>query len=110
MAKKSAFTLVNGYRDIKKTIRVEDYDLFMRMYAKGMKGYNFQEPLLQYRENRAAYTKRKFKYTFAEARVRFIGFKKLNLLPHGLIYVIKPVIIGLIPPKMRLKLRKRYYK
>ncbi len=98
------------YSEDPKTGRSEDYELFMRMYAKGMKGYNFQEPLLRYRENRAAYTKRKFKYTFAEARVRFIGFKKLNLLPKGLIYVIKPVIIGLIPPKMRLKLRKRYYK
>ena len=98
------------YSENKKIGRSEDYDLFMRMYASGLKGYNFQEPLLRYREDRNAHTKRKFKYTFAEARVRFNGFKHLKLFPKGFIYVIKPILIGLIPAKIWFSLRKGHFK
>ncbi len=97
------------YSEDKAIGRSEDYDLFMRMYAKGFKGYNFQDTLLRYREDRNAHKKRKFKYTFAEARVRFRGFKKLHLLPKGFVYVIKPIIIGLIPARIWFNFRKRYF-
>ena len=107
MTDKSTGTI---YSENKKIGRSEDYDLFMRMYAAGFKGYNFQETLLRYREDRNAHTKRKFKYTFAEARVRFNGFKRLKLFPKGFIYVIKPIIIGLIPAKIWFKLRKGHFK
>ncbi|HHX68286.1 MAG TPA: glycosyltransferase family 2 protein, partial [Gallicola sp.] len=39
------------YRVAKEISRTEDYDLFMHMYALGMKGYNIQEPLLRYYVN-----------------------------------------------------------
>lgn len=98
------------YSQNKKIGRSEDYDLFMRMYAEGFKGYNIQKPLLRYRENRLAYSKRKFRFTLAEARVRYNGFKRLGLLPKGYVYVVKPIIIGLIPVKLRIWLRKRFYR
>ena len=98
------------YSENKKIGRSEDYDLFMRMYAAGFKGYNFQETLLRYREDRNAHKKRKFKFTFAEARVRFNGFKLLKLFPKGIIYVIKPILIGLIPAKIWFSLRKGHFK
>ncbi len=100
----------NIYSENKKIGRSEDYDLFMRMYAAGFKGYNFQETLLRYREDRNAHKKRKFKFTFAEARVRYNGFKLLKLFPKGFFYVFKPIIIGLIPSKIWFGLRKGHFK
>ena len=40
-------------------MRCEDYELFMRLHEQGYKGYNLQENLLKYREDREGYKKRK---------------------------------------------------
>lgn len=45
MMRKEALDNCQGYRISKETRRCEDLDLFMRMYAKGYKGYNIQEKL-----------------------------------------------------------------
>lgn len=110
MARREAFDLVNGYRDLKKTLRVEDYDLFMRMFAKGIKMYNFNEPLIEYREDKESIKKRKFKYRFNEMYVRYHGFKELKILNlKNYIYVIKPLIAGLIPNKILRRLKKKTF-
>ena len=97
------------YSEDKKIGRSEDYDLFLRMQAADMKSYNFQNYLLLYREDRAAYSKRKFKYAITDARVRCRGYKALGLLPKGYIYVLKPIIVALIPKKLRLALHKKQF-
>ena len=97
MCRRDDLLEVGGYKDEKKTLRVEDYDLFMRMFANGTKIYNFQEPLLKYREDSVGARKKKYRYRFNELRVRYRGFKELKMLPKGYIYVIKPLIAGLIP-------------
>ena len=103
MVRKSAYDKVNGYRDIPMTYRVEDYDLFMRMFAEGIKIKTIQEKLFKFREDRNSLKRRKYKYRINEAKVRFYGFKLLKLYPKGIIYVIKPLIVGLLP--MGLKRR-----
>lgn len=99
MCRKKSIKDVGGYRDLKKTLRVEDYDLFMRMFANGSKIYNFQEPIFDYREDGIGSKKKKYKYRLNEAKVRYEGFKALGLLPKGFIYVVKPFIAGVIPQK-----------
>lgn len=88
------------YKVSKETLRTEDYDLFMRLYALNYKGFNIQENLFLYREDNLSYKKRKYKYRIDEARIRYEGFKRLNLMPIGLIYVLKPLVVGLIPQKI----------
>lgn len=44
-----------------------------------------------------------------EAVVRYKGFCKLGVMPKGFIYVIKPIILGLIPQKIFKKIRKNQY-
>lgn len=101
MARREAYDKVNGYRDLSIISRVEDYDCFMRMFARGVKMYNFQEPLLDYREDSNSAKKKKYKYRFNEVYVRYNGFKELNLLNiKNMIYVVKPLIAGLIPQKV----------
>lgn len=101
MARKSAYEKVNGYRDIEKTLRVEDYDCFMRMFSVGIKMYNFQEPLFDYREDTRGMKKKKYKYRFNEMWVRKQGFDglKINKIK-SFPYVIKPLIAGMIPQKI----------
>ncbi len=97
MVRKKVFFDVGGYRDNKYTLRVEDYDFFMRTYAKGYKIYTIQQNLLNYREDKDSFKKRKYKYRLNEAIVRYNGYKALKLMPLGLVFVIKPLVIGLIP-------------
>lgn len=96
---------VKGYRVVKETRRAEDYDLFMRLYAQGYKGYNIQKELFQYREDRASLRKRKYRYRVDEAKVRMYGFKRLGLFPKAVPYVIKPLIVGLLPYKLLIWMR-----
>lgn len=107
MARKEAYDKVNGYRDLPKTLRVEDYDCFMRMFARGVNMYNFQEALLDYREDAESAKKKKYKYRFNEVYVRYNGFRELGLLNiKNIVYVIKPLIAGLIPQKIIKSMQK----
>lgn len=106
MIKKAALLDVKGYRDIKKTERCEDYDLWFRLYEHGYKGYNIQECLLNYYEGRDSFLKRKYKYRINEAKVRLEGYSRLNLLPKGYLYVIKPLIVGFIPNLIKKRIWK----
>lgn len=104
--RKEVLNLLNGYKVEKITRRLEDYDLFMRLYANGYKGYNMQEFLYQFREDNDAFKRRAYKYRLDEVQVRYKGFKALGLMPKAFLYVIKPLIVGLIPQKLLAKLRK----
>lgn len=103
--RKEILDLLNGYKVEKITRRLEDYDLFMRLYANGYKGYNMQEFLYQFREDNDAFKRRAYKYRWDEVQVRYRGFKALGLMPKKFLYVIKPLIVGLIPQKILAKLR-----
>lgn len=101
MVRTKAYELVDGYKDEKWTVRVEDYDLFMRMQANNLKMYVIQDKLLNYRNDRDNCKRRqKYKYRINEAIVRFRGYKSLKLFPKGILYIFKPLIIGIIPPSI----------
>ena len=109
--KTSSLKKAGGYRISKETRRCEDYDLFMRMYSMGMKGYNLQENLYEYRmvvDPDKQY--RPMKYRIDEAKVRFIGYRKMGILFCGLPFVIKPILIGLIPSRIFAAIRISQYK
>lgn len=104
MARQSFFKSLK-YDISRATMRAEDYDLFMRAYAQSYIGSNMQEVLYCFREDKDCYSRRKYRERFWEVVVRFKGFKRLGLLPKGTPYVIKPLIVGLIPQKILRKLR-----
>lgn len=101
---------LGGYSEKKEALRAEDYDLFMRMYEKGYRGYNLQEILLGYREDRDSYTKRKYRYRMHECKVRYRGFRNLGILRGNIRYVIKPLLVGLVPASMMQKYRRKKYR
>lgn len=105
MFRKSCFDMVSGYKEGPLTKRTEDYDLFMRLYAMGLCGYNIQTPLLRYTVNIDGMKKKnRYKYRIDEARIRYCGFKKMGLLPFGFPYVLRPLIVGLIPKQLIWKI------
>ena len=83
---------------------MEDYDLFMRLYSVGYRGYNIQKTLLKYYVNPG---KTLYRHRIDEVRVRYNGFKQLGLFPQGLIYVIRPLIVGIVPSNMLRILKTR---
>jgi glycosyltransferase involved in cell wall biosynthesis len=109
MMKKEDLLKVNCYRVAKETRRCEDLDLFLRMYSNGMRGYNIQQKLFSYKITNSNKKYRPMKYRIDEAKVRLIGYKNLGILIQGLPFVIKPIIIGLIPQFIFRIIRKKQY-
>lgn len=107
LVRAEAYKAVNGYAVSKNRLRVEDWDLWVRMYEKGYKGYNLSKPLYKMRDDRNAYSRRKFKYRFNEARVTATAIKKLKLSKKYYIWMLKPIIVGLLPKFIYTFLHKR---
>ena len=107
--RKKVLEELGGYTTEDYAERTEDYELFMRLYAAGYRGYNLQESLFQYREDRNAYRKRKYKYRVNEAKVRYRGYRELGILPGHIHNVIKPLIVGMIPVQWMQKIRRKQF-
>lgn len=97
MVRREAYEAVGGYAAAEDRLRVEDWDLWVRMYEKGYRGFNLSEPLYKMRDDRNAYTRRKFQYRINEARVGASAVKKLKLSPAAYIYTLRPLAAGLLP-------------
>lgn len=110
LVKRAAFDAVGGYSVSKKLLRVEDYELWIKMYASGHKGYNLPEVLYKMRDDRNATKRRKFKYRINEAYVRYLAVKRLNLKKRYLIYMLKPIFVGILPTKLYTYLHKKRLK
>lgn len=98
---------IQGYRIAKDTARTEDFDLFLRLHERGYRGYNIEEPLYYYYEDIEAFKRRKYRYRIDEAQMRFRAYRKLGLMPIGILFAIKPLIVGLIPTKLQYKLKQK---
>lgn len=107
MVRSEAYTAVGGYAVIKKRLRVEDWDLWIRMYEKGYKGYILEDALYKMRDDRNAYGRRKFKYRINECRVAISAIKKLSINPVYIIFSVRPIIVGLLPKRVYDYLHKR---
>lgn len=97
LVKKEAYDAVGGYAIAKNRLRVEDWDLWIRMYEKGFKGYVLEEPLYKMRDDRNAISRRKFKYRLNEASVGRSAVKKLKLPKWHYLRTIRPILVGLLP-------------
>ena len=106
VVKTEAYKKVKGYSVENRFLRVEDYHLWIKMYAAGFKGKNIHEALYQMRDDRNAYSRRKFKYRLNESYVRALAVKKLKLPVYDYIFAIRPVITGLLPRRLYNKLHK----
>lgn len=100
---------LGGYSEAPMALRVEDYDLFLRLYAAGERGYNLQDILFHYREDRDSFGRRKYRYRINEMRIRRKGFQELGICSGNMRYVVKPLVVGLVPVWLARRLRSRKF-
>lgn len=96
MVRKTAFLDVEGYTEDKRLLRVEDYHLWYKFYAKNYRGYNIQECLYKMRDDRNALHRRTVSARLNGIYATFIGFKMVDLPWWMYIYVIKNAIVEVI--------------
>ena len=107
MIRKKILNEVGGYTVDEKLLGVEDYHLWFKIYAKGYKGFNLNEALYKMRDNSEAYKRRTWQRRVNEARVRYIGYKMLEIPFYKRIYCMRPILVYLLPNKIYDVLHKK---
>lgn len=100
---------VGGYTEDNRRLRVEDIDLWIKLYAKGYRCYNIQEPLYGMRNDQNALNRRKYRYRVNEAYVRLLGCKQMHESVKYYLLACKPLLAGLIPAKVRFLIRRKQW-
>lgn len=106
MMKKDCLDVVGGYTEDRRMLRVEDVNLWIKLYAAGYRGYNIQELLYRMRNDQNALNRRKYIYRINSTYVRLKGCRMLNLGPESYLRAFVPMINGLVPAKLRHMIRR----
>lgn len=97
MIRTEALKKVGGYAVDKRLLRVEDYNLWMRMYAAGYRAYILAEPLYKMRDDRNAKRRRNWRSRKNEMYAMRTGFRLLGLPWYNQVYAIRPLLAHLAP-------------
>ena len=106
MMKKECYDEVGGYTEDNHMLRVEDVNLWIKLYLKGYKCYNIQKPLYKMRNDKNALNRRKFKYRINSTYVRLQGCYQMKLSLVCYIKCFMPILIGLVPAKLRFWIKR----
>lgn len=114
MMKKLVFDEVGGYTVNPRFLRVEDCNLWFKVYAHGYKGANLTEPLYMMRDDRNATHRRSIKARINGCYVVYDGFKMLRMPWYKYFYVVKNTVIELakclIPVSLYEYIHKRKFR
>ena len=98
MVRNEAYQAVGGYTIDKRLIRMEDYNLWMKMYVKGYRGYNLNEGLYAMRDDRNASRRRNLRARLNGIYAHYLALKELNLSKKLFLkYALMNIIKGLMP-------------
>lgn len=106
MMRTKALKSIGGYSTKKYTMRVEDVDMWIRLYANGSYCYNIDEPLYKMQDDRVAISRRKFKYRINSTITRWNGCRLMKLSLDAYIKCLSPIIVGLLPKPIYIFLHK----
>lgn len=98
LMKREAMLAVNGYSEEERLLRVEDFNLWTKLYAAGYKGCNMMEGLYVVVEDENTYSRRKLKYRMNGAYAKILAIKMLKLSKRNYIYVVYGMLKGIVPP------------
>ncbi len=107
MFRREALESVGGYNEAASCELCEDYDLLLRLYTAHLPGMNLPNELLDYTVPSTPGGSRTMHHRWNEAVTRWKRFKALHLLPKALPFVIKPIVVGLVPKKLLWAIKKR---
>ena len=100
MFRTDAVKSVGGYSVDDKLLRVEDYHLWFKMFAKGYKLFMLDDCLYKMRDDRNALARRTWKNRRNEAYVKHIGYNMIGLPWYKQVYVLEPIVKYLMPSFM----------
>lgn len=106
MIRREAFFDVGGYTEKDRYLRCEDVNLWYKLYAKGYKGYNIQEPLYMMRDDQNAYRRRTVKNRINIILTEWDGMRSLHCgLTDYRFFVKKAVknLVAIVTPKIIYK-------
>lgn len=106
MVRTAVMKEVEGYTDTKRTIRVEDYYLWYKIYKAGYKGYNLQEHLYKMRDDKNAVARRTFQNRWNSTLVKYEALKSFNI-SNSLLYALIDVLKAFIPPFLMKLIRQK---
>ena len=109
MMRRECMEAVGGYTEDRRMLRVEDVNLWIKLYAAGYRCYNIQEPLYRMRNDQNALKRRKYRFRINSTRVRLQGCRILKLDWKCRLKAFRPMIAGLIPAKLRQRIKKTTY-
>ena len=107
MVRLEAYKAVGGYSVSPRLLRVEDYHLWLKMYALGYRGYNLDECLYAMRDDRNAMARRTWKGSINEMNVHLLACRKLKLPLKGYIYSFFPILKQMLPRFIYLYFHKK---
>ena len=108
MFRREALDAVGGYSEDRHCLLCEDYDLLLRLYAKGFTGRNLPERLLIYTLPSTAKGSRTIVHRWNETVTRWRRFRELGVLGRAWPYVCKPLAVGLLPEHLLRRLKERH--
>ena len=106
MMRKTAYDALHGYTVSDVVFRSQDYEMWFRFYALGMKGYNIQEPLYYVREDINAIKRRSFKNRRCIMRIQYNGYKLIKAPKSWYIYPVIEFSKSFIPSGLIMKFRR----
>lgn len=101
---------VGGYSVDSRLLRVEDWHLWLKIYASGRRGRNLTEPLYKMRDDRNAAARRKFRYRLNEAYLTALVIRTLKLPLWKYVFVLRPILVGMLPGAVYRYLHKKKMK
>ncbi|HOJ52803.1 MAG TPA: glycosyltransferase family 2 protein [Syntrophales bacterium] len=85
-----------GYYD-PTAIRVEDYELWLRMALAGYRMVTIPKILYRFHMDLSDYKRKRFSHRLHEVKIKYRIMKKLSLSPLYYGFLLKPLITGFIP-------------
>lgn len=113
MIRTDAMLAVGGYTVDKRFLRVEDCNLWFKMYAHGYRGANLKEPLYKMRDDRNAIHRRSFQARLNGCYMMYDGFRQVHMPVVKYRYIVKNAVVELgkciIPNSLYGYIHKKIY-
>lgn len=110
MIRRKALVEVNGYDEGDRCRRVEDFDLWLRLYAVGHRGSNLAEPLYSMRNDRAAVGRRTWSARLNEAAVLARVVREFRFPVYQYVRVARPLMLAALPTRVYRALYRRRHR
>ena len=100
---------VDGYSgNILFPVNIFPFQIEILLPIKSISGCSLKHAVCFSIRYGSVHNKRKMRHRWNEAVTRYIRFRELGLLPENLLYVLKPLAVGMLPAPLLGKLKKTF--